>query len=112
MRKLLTEQNVNEVLEEKYCIIYARSESQNMIDYQIKVCEEYAEANGYTVVGEIVDKHGIANRNEAIFEAEAGNYNVLLAMNASRIGRGLSDVVGFIGKLESHNVKVEVVNLE
>ena len=112
MRKLITEQEVNELLEEKYCIIYARSESQNMIDYQIRVCEEYAEAKGYTVIGEIVDKHGIANRNEAIAEAEAGNYNVFIAMNASRIGRRLPDVVGFISKLEALNVKVEVVNLE
>lgn len=109
MRTLITEQEVNNVMEEKYCIIYARSESQNMIDYQIKVCEEYAEAKGYTVIGEIVDKHGIANRNEAIAEAEAGNYNVLLAMNASRIGRDLTDVAGFIHKLESLNVDVEWV---
>lgn len=112
MRTLLTEQNVNEVMEEKYCIIYARSESQNMIDYQIKVCEEYAESKGYTVIGKIVDKHGIANRNEAITEAESGNYNVFIAMNASRIGRRLYDVVGFISQLEALDVKVEVVNLE
>ena len=41
-------------------VIYARfssySQTEQSIEGQLKVCYEYAEANGYTVIGEYIDR--------------------------------------------------------
>lgn len=89
--------------ETKKCVIYARfsprpdAAESDSAEKQIEICREYAQQNGYEVVGEFVDKaksRNDANREgliRAIDSIKRGQ--VLLCYDLSRFGAGHTAIV-------------------
>ena len=85
-------------------VIYARYSSHNQreesIDAQLRECRQYAERNGFEIVGEYCDR-AVTGRtenrdslNRMIREAAKGRWNAVLVYKLDRLSR---DRYGFAG---------------
>lgn len=97
-------------------VIYARYSSfgqrEESIEGQLKICREYAEANGYAVLGEYIDRAKSAtNDNRADFQrmvadAERGLFDAVLVYQFDRFARNRQDSVLYKAKLKGYGVRV------
>ena len=106
MRTLLTEQDVNTVLEKKGCVIYARGNSQEAVEAQVQSCKEYAESRGIEVVEVVIDinsKKGLKGIIKSVIHNE---YDSMLVYNLSRITRDNYEAIEFLTLMNFHEVSL------
>lgn len=100
----------------KKAVIYARysssAQSEQSIEGQLRVCNEFAEQNGYTVVNQFIDR-AISGKTDKrpdfikmIAEAENRNFNYVIVYKIDRFSRNHYDSVVYKHKLKKLGVKV------
>ena len=97
-------------------VIYARYSSHNQteqsIEGQIAVCEEYAKRNNYTIVGQYIDRALTGtNDNRAQFQKMIADsnkkmFNGVLVYQLDRFARNRYDSATYKAKLKKNNVRV------
>ncbi|MCL2226085.1 MAG: recombinase family protein [Oscillospiraceae bacterium] len=98
-------------------IIYARfsshSQNEQSIEGQLKVCYEYAERNGYHVVGEYIDRaiSGTVADNRPEFQRMIADsakrqFQAVLVYQLDRFARNRYDSATYKAKLKKHGVRV------
>lgn len=97
-------------------VIYARfsshSQTEQSIEGQLQVCYEYAKKNGYTVVGEYIDRaiSGTTdNRPEFLRMIEDSNkklFEYVLVYQLDRFARNRYDSATYKAKLKKNGVRV------
>lgn len=97
-------------------VIYARYSSfgqrEESIEGQIKACREYAEANGYTVIHEYIDRAASATNDhrasfqEMIADSATDGFEVVIVYQFDRFSRSRVDAVTYKGKLRQNGVRV------
>ena len=97
-------------------VIYARFSSHNQteqsIEGQLKVCYEYAEANGYKVIGEYIDRAmsgKFDNRQEfqrMISDSDRKAFEAVLVYQLDRFARNRYDSAIYKSKLRKNGVRV------
>ncbi|MGN0503317.1 MAG: recombinase family protein, partial [Ruminococcus sp.] len=98
------------------CVIYARYSSTNQkeqsIEGQLRECKAYAERNGYTVVGEYVDK-AMSGRSDhrpdfqkMISDAKKGQFQYIIVWKLDRFARNRYDSAVYKNKLKKSGVRV------
>ena len=92
MRKYITEQDA-----ERVAMIYVRGANPAQ---QIKVCEEYAEAKGYEVIGAVYDFE------EELYK-EIGNIDILLVSSLDRLSRSTDEFFSIEAALAEDGIRVE-----
>lgn len=97
-------------------VIYARysssAQNEQSIDGQIRVCREYAERNGMTVLHEYVDK-AVSGRTDnrpafqrMIADAKSGQFQYIIVYMLDRFSRDRYDSVYYKRELERYGVHV------
>ena len=104
MRALLTEQDVNTVVEKIECVIYARGNSQEAVEMQVQTCKEYAESRGMEVVEIVVDINSKNGLKGIIKGAVNNEYANMLVYNLSRITRNNYEAIEFLNVINFHGV--------
>ncbi len=97
-------------------VIYARYSSHNQteqsIEGQIAVCEEYAKKNNFTIIGQYIDRALSAttdNRPQFLKMIEDSNkkaFNGILVYQLDRFARNRYDSATYKAKLKKNNVRV------
>lgn len=98
-------------------VIYARfsshSQREESIEGQLKVCYEYAKANGYAVISEYVDRAksgtSICGRTELhhlVEDSKKGCFEVVLVYQLDRLARSRYDSAVIKNKLQKNDVRV------
>lgn len=97
-------------------VIYARfsshSQTEQSIEGQLKVCYEYAKANGYTVIAEYIDRAQTGtNDNRAYFQkmiadSERRQFQGVLVYQFDRFARNRYDSATYKAKLKKNGVRV------
>ena len=97
-------------------VIYARfssySQTEQSIEGQLKVCYEYAEANGYTVIGEYIDRavsgttDNRAEFQRMITDSERHMFEAILVYQLDRFARNRYDSAINKAKLKKNGVRV------
>ena len=96
--------------------IYARysssAQTEQSIEGQLRVCREYAERNGFTVVHEYIDR-ALTGKTDSrpdflqmIKDAARGQFQYILVYKLDRFARNKYDSVFYKHKLQKHGVKV------
>ena len=98
-------------------VIYARfspgrEQTEQSIEGQMRVCEEYAKSHGITVIDTYVDKR-ISGRREdrpefqrMIADSAAKRWDTVLVYRTDRFGRSKYDIAVYKHKLAHHGIKV------
>lgn len=97
-------------------VIYARFSSHNQteqsIEGQLKVCYEFAKRNGYTVVGEYIDR-AISGTTDArpdflrmIADSDKKGFQYVLVYQLDRFARNRYDSATYKAKLKKNGVRV------
>lgn len=97
-------------------VIYARysshSQTEQSIEGQIAVCQEYAKRNNYTIVGEYVDR-ALTGTNDnrpqfkkMIEDSNKKFFNGVLVYQLDRFARNRYDSATYKNKLKKNNVRV------
>ena len=96
-----------------YCRYSSSSQSEQSIEGQLKVCHDYAERNGYKVIGEYIDRAisgtGADNRPEfqrMIADSAKRQFNFVLVYQLDRFARNRYDSVHYKRILKKNGVKV------
>lgn len=97
-------------------VIYARYSSHNQhetsIEGQLKVCYEYCERNGYTIIGEYIDRamSGTTDNRpqflQMIDDAAKKNFQYVIVYQLDRFSRSRYDSAIYKAKLKKYNVRV------
>lgn len=97
-------------------VIYARfsshSQTEQSIEGQLKVCYEYAKSNGYTVIGEYIDRAQSGttdNRLEfqrMISDSDKHTFEGVLVYQLDRFARNRYDSAINKSKLKKNGVRV------
>ena len=97
-------------------VAYARFSSAGQreasIEGQLKSCHEYAEANGFTIIKEYVDRAASATSDQRfsfqqmIEDAEQGRFEAVLVYQLDRFARNRYDSAIYKGKLKKLGVRV------
>lgn len=97
-------------------VIYARfsshKQTEQSIEGQLSVCKEYAKNNGYTVVGEYIDRAvtGTSDNRpqflKMIEDSANGTFNGVLVYQLDRFARDRYDSANYKRKLKNNGVKV------
>lgn len=100
----------------KKAVIYARysssAQTEQSIEGQLRVCNDFAKQNGYIVVNEFIDRaiSGKTDRRpdfiKMIAEAEKGDFNYVIVYKIDRFSRNHYDSVVYKHKLKKLGVKV------
>ena len=101
---------------EKTAVIYARFSSsgqrEESIEGQLRVCKDYAERNGYQIVGEYIDR-AISGRSDdrpdfqrMISDARTGGFKYVLVYKLDRFARNRYDSAIYKVQLKKYGVKV------
>lgn len=100
----------------KYAVIYARysssSQTEQSIEGQLRICKEYAQRQGYTVINEYIDRAKTGtNTNRPAFQnmiadSEKRQFQVVLVYMIDRFARSKEDSVIYKGMLRRNGVKV------
>lgn len=104
-------------MNEKIAVIYARyssaGQTEQSIEGQVRVCKEYAERKGYTVIHEYIDRATTGtNTNRPAFlqmvsEAQEKTFSTILVYKLDRFARNKYDSVVYKHKLQQYGVSVE-----
>lgn len=97
-------------------VIYARysshSQTEQSIEGQIAVCQEYAKRNNYTIVGEYIDR-ALTGTNDnrpqfkkMIEDSNKKFFNGVLVYQLDRFARNRYDSATYKNKLKKNNVRV------
>lgn len=97
-------------------VIYARysshSQTEQSIEGQIAVCQEYAKRNNYTIVGEYIDR-ALTGTNDnrpqfkkMIEDSNRKFFNGVLVYQLDRFARNRYDSATYKNKLKKNNVRV------
>lgn len=97
-------------------VIYARFSSHNQteqsIEGQLKVCYEFAQKNGYTVVGEYIDR-ALSGTTDArpdflrmIADSDKKGFQYVLVYQLDRFARNRYDSATYKAKLKKNGVRV------
>ena len=100
----------------KYTVIYARysstAQTEQSIEGQLSVCYDYAERNGFTVVGEYIDR-AISGRSDdrpeflrMMADAKKGGFSFVLVYKLDRFARNRYDSAIYKYQLKKCGVKV------
>ena len=100
----------------KKAVIYARfsssAQNEQSIEGQLTICHDYAERNGYMVVGEYIDR-AISGRSDErpdfqrmIDDAETGAFQYVLVYKLDRFSRNRYDSAIYKVRLKKYGVKV------
>lgn len=97
-------------------VIYARYSSHNQhetsIEGQLKVCYEYYERNGYTIVGEYIDRaiSGTTDNRpqflQMIDDAAKKRFQYVVMYQLDRFSRNRYDSVVYKAKLKKYDIRV------
>ena len=97
-------------------VIYARYSSHNQhetsIEGQLKVCYEYYERNGYTIVGEYIDRAISGNTDnrpqflQMIDDAAKKRFQYVVIYQLDRFSRNRYDSVVYKAKLKKYDIRV------
>ena len=98
-------------------VLYARfsshAQNEQSIEGQLKVCYEFAERNGYNVVGEYIDRavSGAAAENRPEFlrmiaDSAKRQFQAVLVYQLDRFARNRYDSATYKSKLKKHGVRV------
>ncbi len=97
-------------------VIYARyssaSQTEQSIEGQLRVCREYAEHNGYTVVHEYIDRAMTGTNDcrpnflQMIEDAQKKQFEFIICYKLDRFSRNHYDSVFYKHKLQQYGVKV------
>lgn len=97
-------------------VIYARYSSHNQhetsIEGQLKVCYEYCERNGYTIIGEYIDRamSGTTDNRpqflQMIEDASKKQFQYVIVYQLDRFSRNRYDSAVYKAKLKKHDVRV------
>ena len=102
---------------EKTAVIYARfspgrEQTEQSIEGQLRVCQEYAKVNGLNIVGEYIDRR-ISGRREdrpefqrMISDSASRRWDTVLVYRTDRFGRSKYDIAVYKHKLAQHGIKV------
>ena len=101
---------------ERNAVIYARYSSHNQteqsIEGQLRVCHEYAKREGYTIVGEYIDR-AISGRTDdrpefqrMIDDSRKGVFQYVIVYRLDRFTRNRYDSAIYKHKLKKNGVKV------
>ena len=101
----------------KNAVIYARrsshSQNEQSCEQQIRVCEEYAERNGYNIIDRYQDDaiSGKAADNrpdfqEMIKDSRSGQWEYIIVYKLDRFARNRYDSATYKAKLKKNGVKV------
>lgn len=97
-------------------VIYARYSSERQteasIEGQLKVCYDYAEKQGYTIIGEYIDR-ALTGRNtdrpqflKMIKDSSRQEFQIVLVYQLDRFSRNRYDSATFKAKLKKNGVRV------
>lgn len=97
-------------------VIYARfsshSQTEQSIEGQLKVCYEFAQKNGYTVVGEYIDR-ALSGTTDArpdflrmIADSDKKGFQYVLVYQLDRFARNRYDSATYKAKLKKNGVRV------
>lgn len=100
----------------KYTVIYARysssAQTEQSIEGQLSVCYDYAEKNGFTVIGEYIDR-AISGRSDdrpeflrMMADAKKGGFQFILVYKLDRFARNRYDSAVYKHQLKKYGVKV------
>lgn len=100
----------------KKAVVYARfsssSQTEQSIEGQMTVCNDYAKKNGYVIVGEYIDR-AISGRSDErpdfqrmIFDAESGGFQYILVYKLDRFTRNRYDSAIYKARLKKFGVAV------
>lgn len=97
-------------------VIYARYSSHNQreesIEGQLRRCHDYAEQNGFTVVGEYIDRaiSGKTDRRDSfqkmIRDSEKGTFEAVIMYTLDRFARNRYDSAHYKAKLKKNGVRL------
>ena len=97
-------------------VIYARYSSHNQreesIEGQLRECKAYALSNGFTIVGEYIDRALTGKTdNRAAFQkmirdSEKGHWEAVIMYTLDRLGRNRYDLAIYKAKLKKNGVRV------
>ena len=97
-------------------VIYARYSSHNQreesIEGQIRECQDFAVRNGFTIIGEYIDRaisgktDNRADFQRMIRDSEKGNFQIVLVYAIDRFARNRYDSAIYKAKLKKNGVKV------
>lgn len=100
----------------KSAVIYARYSSdrqtEQSIEGQLRVCREYAKREGYTILGEYIDR-ALTGRTDQrpdfqrmIADSKSGAWNAVIVYKLDRFSRDKYDAVIYKRKLRQNGVRV------
>ena len=97
-------------------VIYARYSSHNQreesIEGQLRECKAYALSNGFTIVGEYIDRaitgktDDRADFQRMIRDSEKGHWEAVIMYTLDRLGRNRYDLAIYKAKLKKNGVRV------
>jgi DNA invertase Pin-like site-specific DNA recombinase len=89
-----------------------REQTEQSIEGQVRVCEEYAKAHGIAIIATYIDRR-ISGRREdrpefqrMIADSAAKKWDTVLVYRTDRFGRSKYDIAVYKHKLSQHGVKV------
>ena len=96
-----------------YARFSSHAQNEQSVEGQLKVCYEYAERNGYTVIGEYIDRaiSGTAADNRPGFQRMINDsvkrqFQAVLVYQLDRFARNRYDSATYKAKLKKNGVKV------
>ncbi|TNU89454.1 hypothetical protein FIC87_11210 [Eggerthella lenta] len=95
-----------------YCRFSSSSQREASIEGQLKHCREYAEANGFTIIKEYVDRAASATNDQRFYfqqmieDAESGQFEAVLVYQLDRFARSRYDSAIYKNKLRKLGVRV------
>lgn len=109
--------NGKQVAAERSAVIYCRSAyfNRQSIENQVALTNEYAKANGYTVVKAIIDNgvSGLKNKrslSKILKLAKKRKIDTLICVDISRISRNLHQYTTFLSKLKQFEVTIQLLS--
>lgn len=91
-------------------VIYARCNSQNqtenLIEEQIKICEEYAKEKGYTITKKYIDKDSREQFEKMIKDSKKKKFQAVIVCSFDRFARNRYDSAIYKRKLRNNGVSV------
>ena len=100
----------------KTTIVYARysshQQTEQSIDGQLRVCKEFAQRNGYTIIGEYIDRAASGTNDKRpefqrmLSDATAGTFEYVLVYQYDRFARNRRDSLNNKHHLSKYHVKL------
>ena len=99
----------------KRCVIYARGNTTESVNEQLKFCKEFISANGNVYVGEYTDIGVSGSNNDGeqlqkmLCDSKQKKFDMVVAYRLDRLSRDLCNAIFYVYKLSNKGICFDYV---